>query len=86
MCAMWFKRQKTAEKLLKSEEYETLLRRWTDVEARVRRLEMSEEDFRNKVLRKIQRAQDNQSEDLNNQIALPTTGSRLLGGKANGYR
>lgn len=82
---MWFKKQKSDKKELKSEEYETLLKRWIDLEARVGRLELSEKDFRDKVLRKIQRSQDSQPQDLNSTLPMPTEGMRLLGGKAHGY-
>lgn len=37
-----------------AKEWETLSKRWLDVENRVSRLELSEKDFRDKVLRKIQ--------------------------------
>lgn len=47
---MWFFRKKE----LESKEFETLYSRIVDVEQRVRRLELNEEDLRDKVLRKIQ--------------------------------
>jgi len=39
-----------------AKEWETLNKRWADVETRLFRLELSEKDFRDKVLRKIQKA------------------------------
>lgn len=47
---MWpFKKQ-----VFSIEDYKTILKRFEDVESRVRSLELEQEDFRNKVLRKIQ--------------------------------
>ena len=46
------------------EQYETLSKRWIDVDARVSRLELNEEGFRDKVLRKLQKAKE-KPEDIN---------------------
>jgi hypothetical protein len=49
---------------LSLEQYETLSKRWIDVDARISRLELNEESFRDKVLRKIQKPKE-QTEELN---------------------
>lgn len=48
---------------LSLEQYETLSKRWIDVDARISRLELNEESFRDKVLRKIQKPKE-QPEEL----------------------
>ena len=50
---MWFQTPKKVESL-KSDEYESILKRVIDLEQRIRRLELNEVDLRDKVLRKIQ--------------------------------
>lgn len=51
-----------------SDEIERLLKRWTDAEARITRLELNEDNMRN-MARKIQRGKPPESEDLNNSSA-----------------
>ena len=46
-----------------SEQWETLNKRWADVETRLFRLELSEKDFRDKVLRKIQKQKESESSE-----------------------
>jgi hypothetical protein len=62
-----------------SDEYETLCKRWVDVEQRLRRLELNESDMRDKVLRKLQRFKPESENDLNN---LTPKSYKRLGGKA----
>ncbi len=60
---MWpFTNQKT-ETVSHLEQYETLTKRIIDVSARVTALELNEEAFRNKVLRKVQKAKE-EPEDI----------------------
>lgn len=54
----WFR-----SKCTHSDVYDTLLKRWTDVEARVSRLELNEDNMRN-MARKIQRGKPEESKDL----------------------
>lgn len=60
---MWPFNQNKQPSPLTLEQYETLSKRWIDVDARVSRLELNEESFRDKVLRKIQKPKK-ESEDL----------------------
>jgi len=66
---MWFKKS-----VLETDEYQTLLKRLLDVEYRVSALEASNQVFRDKVLRKVQRIHE-EPEDLNT-----STGGGLLRG------
>lgn len=43
--------------------YETLLKRWSDIEARVSRLELNEDNIRN-MARRVQQHKPKESEDL----------------------
>jgi len=54
-------------KKITQEEYDTLTRRLLDVNTRLLQLETSEKVFRDKVLRKVQKARelDDESEDIN---------------------
>jgi len=45
---------KKADPVFNLETYTTFLKRFEDVESRIRRLEIEQEDFRNKILRKVQ--------------------------------
>jgi len=58
-----------------SQEWEQLNKRMVDVETRLLRLELSEEAFRNKVLRKIQAPKGDKTEekgqDIYSQVLLP---------------
>jgi len=72
---------------LRSDEYETLLKRNIDNEQRIRRLELNEEDFRNKVLRKLQdrnSSTDNYIKQGNVVAAMQPAAKRRLGGKSAG--
>jgi len=72
---------KRAEKQLNSDEFEKLLKRSIDLEQRVRRLELNENDFRDKILRKLQRKEQGEF----NQELQPTeynyNGIKVFGGK-----
>ena len=69
-------------KELNSQEFETLLTRLINVEQRVRGLELSEEDFRDKVLRKIQKKQASEITEQPEEITI----SRRFGGKSGTLR
>jgi len=73
----WFKKS-----ALELDEYKTLLKRYTDIEARVLSLETSNEVFRNQVLRKVQ-IQTEKPKDLNRVsggiISYGTTGQNRFG-------
>lgn len=72
---------------LRSDEYETLLKRNIDNEQRIRRLELNEEDFRNKVLRKLQDrngGSDNNIKQGSAVAAMQPAAKRRLGGKSAG--
>lgn len=78
---MWPFASKKPEKELNSHEYETLFKRNVELEARIRRLELSEEDFRDKILRKIQTKKGEPSvlpPGVGDEQ--PTTGARMFGG------
>lgn len=82
----WFSKRTATP--LKSDEYETLFKRHIELEQRVRRLELAEDDFRNKVLRKIQE-RNTATENNMNQSSLvktspPQRATRRLGGKSAG--
>jgi phage FluMu gp28-like protein len=72
------------DKQLQSDEYEKLLKRWVDVEQRVSRLELNESSFRDKVLRKIQKQQDETENYLSNpqQETRANSSRRRFGGRA----
>jgi len=57
---------KTFEKRFSIDEYTSFLKRFEDLESRLRRLELENDDFRDKVLRKIQtkrpKAEEEQSQ------------------------
>ena len=56
--------------------YDTLLKRWTDMDARITRLELNEDNLRN-MARKIQRGKpEEETKDLNS-----STGGLLVRGK-----
>lgn len=49
---------------LHTQEYETLYKRMIDFDQRLRRLELETDDFRDKVLRKIQRREQQKTEEV----------------------
>lgn len=55
---MWFKKS-----ALETEEYKTLIKRLVDLDARVLALETQNSVFRDKVLRKVQKARDEEQEE-----------------------
>jgi len=70
---------------LRSDEYETLLKRNIDNEQRIRRLELNEDDFRNKVLRKLKERTEPMETNINSSnvaAARHTSGRHRLGGKS----
>ena len=72
---------------LRSDEYETLLKRNVALEQRIRSLELSEEDFRNKVLRKLQDrngSSESNIKESSSSTATQSAGKRRLGGKSAG--
>lgn len=77
---MWFSKKKE-EKQLNSDEYERILKRMLDVESRVSRLELSADDLRDKVLRKVQKARVQSENTLNDEEQIQVTGQRLFGGR-----
>jgi len=68
---------------LKSEEFETILKRVIDLEQRIRRLELNEIDLRDKVLRKIQLKSAMAEAESTPQILPPRT-KKTFGGKSKG--
>jgi len=52
---MWFK---STSKVINSEEFETLSKRMIDFNTRITQLELTQDDLRNKILRKIQTKQE----------------------------
>jgi hypothetical protein len=64
---------------LRSDEYETLLKRWTDLEQRVRRLELNENDMRDKVLRKLQRRSEENESNITQEDTLRKVRKRFGG-------
>lgn len=55
---MWFKKS-----ALETDEYKTLIKRLVDLDARVLALETANSVFRDKVLRKVQKARDDEPEE-----------------------
>jgi len=74
---------KKPEKPLKSEEFETILKRVIDLEQRIRRLELNEIDLRDKVLRKIQLKSAMAEAETHPSISPPRT-KKTFGGKSKG--
>lgn len=75
---------KKPEKPLKSEEFETILKRVIDLEQRIRRLELNEIDLRDKVLRKIQLKSAMTEQEATPQILPPSRTKKKFGGKSKG--
>ena len=72
---------KKEEKPLNSEEFEKILKRCVDLEQRIRRLELNEDDFRDKVLRKLQRREKEGTLEIEQPQTYNYNGIKVFGGK-----
>lgn len=64
---------KTFEKRFSIDDYTSLLKRFEDIESRLRRIELENDDYRDRILRKIQSKRQKEEE-----VVIPKKGGGIL--------